>query len=150
MVKTLKPRYFGDTDIEENCPKNYSDPPKISPKKLSQLPPGDYRSLPNSRNRNSSRNSHSRTVSKRLARGRSPGSLASSRNSSESEVDSHNSKASHVSTGSNRWVFSFFFLVLCFSFCFVYISLHFLPPHFSFLTYLPPSFLHLSIPPNTL
>ncbi|KAK8371914.1 hypothetical protein O3P69_013511 [Scylla paramamosain] len=90
-----KPRYFGDTDNDETIP-----PPAPSPLPLPSHP-GDYHSLPS---RVAAKNSRSSRPG-RLSRGRSPGSHASSRNSSESEVDSHASRASRVSTGSNRSVY---------------------------------------------
>lgn len=106
-VKPLKPRYFGDTDIEEPPPQSTTirqQQPQLPTSKQLPSGPGDYRSLP-SRVHAKNSNSNSKTSPRRLARGRSPGSLASSRNSSESEVDSHASRASHVSTGSNRSVY---------------------------------------------
>ncbi|XP_050705999.1 general transcriptional corepressor trfA-like isoform X2 [Eriocheir sinensis] len=88
-----KPRYFGDTDIETDQPKPTSTTTTATPTATitSRPPPqypGDYRSLP----------------SRRIHRRRSPHS-SSQHNSSESEVDSHASKASRVSTGSNRSVY---------------------------------------------
>ncbi|XP_068249596.1 zinc finger CCCH domain-containing protein 13-like isoform X2 [Palaemon carinicauda] len=98
---SFKHRYFGDTDIESNRGGVNTVP--------------DYRSLPNRASRSAHKNAGK---SRRIAtgpRGMSPpvvGSAGSSLQSSESEVDSHGgshasraSKASHVSTGSNRSVY---------------------------------------------
>nr|XP_053626392.1 serine/arginine repetitive matrix protein 2-like isoform X2 [Cherax quadricarinatus] len=98
---SFKHRYFGDTDIESN----HGGMNAV----------GDYRSLPN----RSSRSAHkSAGRGRRTAsgpRGMSPpvvGSAGSSLQSSESEVDSHGgshasraSKASRISTGSNKSVY---------------------------------------------
>uniref|UniRef100_A0A2P2I8U4 Histone-lysine N-methyltransferase, H3 lysine-79 specific-like n=1 Tax=Hirondellea gigas TaxID=1518452 RepID=A0A2P2I8U4_9CRUS len=86
---SFKQRYFGDSDNEPPRPRNSG--------------PGDYRSLPTRTTRTTNNN-------RRGGRGRvgggGGGSAGSSLQSSESENDSHQgSRASHVSTGSNRSVY---------------------------------------------
>ncbi|XP_071549237.1 uncharacterized protein [Panulirus ornatus] len=98
---SFKQRYFGDTDIESNHGTGSGV--------------GNYRSLPNRSSRSAHKNAGKGRRSASGPRGMSPpvvGSAGSSLQSSESEVDSHGgshasraSKASHVSTGSNRSVF---------------------------------------------
>ncbi|XP_066946321.1 zinc finger CCCH domain-containing protein 13-like isoform X1 [Macrobrachium rosenbergii] len=98
---SFKHRYFGDTDIESNRGGVNAVP--------------DYRSLPNRASRSAHKNAGKSRRTATGPRGMSPpvvGSAGSSLQSSESEVDSHGgshasraSKASHVSTGSNRSVY---------------------------------------------
>lgn len=83
---SFKQRYFGDSDHEPNRPRNSG--------------PGDYRSLPTRTTRATSANKRGTKVAG------GGGSAGSSLQSSESENDSHQgSRASHVSTGSNRSVY---------------------------------------------
>ncbi|KAK7074435.1 hypothetical protein SK128_019145, partial [Halocaridina rubra] len=98
---SFKQRYFGDTDIESN--------------RGGVSAVADYRSLPNRASRSAHRNVGRGRRTASGPRGMSPpvvGSAGSSLQSSESEVDSQGgshasraSKASHVSTGSNRSVY---------------------------------------------
>lgn len=86
---SFKQRHFGDSDHEPNRPRNSG--------------PGDYRSLPTRTTRATSANKRGAKVA---GGGGGGGSAGSSLQSSESENDSHQgSRASHVSTGSNRSVY---------------------------------------------
>lgn len=90
---SFKQRYFGDSD-HDTRPRNASSGP------------GDYRSLPTRTTRDGAANKRNGANSRLRGDGGGGGSAGSSLQSSESENDSHQgSRASHVSTGSNRSVY---------------------------------------------